>query len=73
MSVSCECRVLSSRDRADLSSRGVLSSVVCTMRVIAKPRKGKPYNEIGSKRCRKKNLVFEKTVGSGKNVGHCVL
>ena len=36
--VCCECCVLSVR-RADHSSRGVLTSVVCPVSVIAKPRK----------------------------------
>jgi hypothetical protein len=69
MSVSCECRVLSGRDQADLSSRGVLPSVVCTMRVIAKPRKGKPYPKIGSKRYRKEKKYLKRLWEVAKTSG----
>jgi len=44
------CQVERSLRRADHSSRGFLPSVVCPMSVIAKPRTGRPWLRIGSKR-----------------------
>jgi hypothetical protein len=41
--VCCECCVLS-LGRADHSSRGVLTSVVCPVSVIAKPRKWRGHD-----------------------------
>jgi len=68
MSVSCECRVLSGRGRADHLSRGVLASVVCTVSVITKPIHRNQVEVL-----QKKNLVFVRTEGSGKNFRQCIL
>jgi len=47
--------------RPDHSSRGVLSSVVSPMSVIAKPRTGRPWPEIGSKSNKEKIWKFLST------------
>ena len=66
MSVSCECRALSGRDRADHSSREVLPSVFC-LSAIAKPLRG-GHSPKSGRSATEKNLIFEKTEGVGSKL-----